>query len=156
VTHHMEHVGQGGQVHQTQAAGGTNLLTDKNILSDCLASQKFLAACYNHAVTESANESLRRDFMGIYQEEQSSLKVIFDTMARQGWYNLNYAHHQDIAQVQHQFQQEMAQGGQHQHHTGQHQHQANVPTQNFSQYGLQAGQFAPQHHPGFQQPYRNW
>ncbi|MEW6661538.1 MAG: spore coat protein [Bacillota bacterium] len=156
MTHHMEHAGQGVQMHQMQTAGGANLLTDKNILSDCLASQKFLAACYNHAVTESANESLRRDFMGIYQEEQNNLKAVFDVMTRQGWYNLNYANPQDIAQVQHQFQQEMAQGGQPQNFTAQHQYQANVPAQQFNQYGVQAGQFTPHHHPGFQQPYRNW
>jgi len=154
VTHHIEHSGQGVQMHQMQAAGGANLLTDKNILSDCLASQKFLAACYNHAVTESANDSLRRDFMGIYQEEQNNLKAIFDVMTRQGWYNLNYASHQDIAQVQHQFQQEMTQGGK--HFPGQLQYQAHAQGHQFNQHGLQAGQFAQQHHPGFNQPYRNW
>jgi spore coat protein CotF len=135
----MEHAGHGGQMHQMQAAGVANLLSDKNILSDCLVSQKFLAACYNHAVTETANESLRRDFMGIYQEEQNNLKAVFDVMTKQGWYNLSYANHQDIAQVQHQFQQEIAQGG-----------------QQFNQYGMQARQVIPQNHPGFQQPFRNW
>ncbi len=87
-------------------------MDDKSIASDCLASQKFLASCYNHAITESANDALRRDFMAIYQEEQNNLKSVFDFMARQGWYQVNYAHSQDINQVHQQLQQAQQQAGQ--------------------------------------------
>lgn len=102
--------------------------------------------------------------MGIYQEEQANLKVLFDTMVRQGWYNVQFANPQDISQVQSQFQQEMA--GVQAFQTvpqGQYQAAPGIPQQQFaggqiaSQY---AGQYAGQQFGGqagnLQQPYKNW
>lgn len=155
--HRMNPVGQAGQgVQMTQM---NTLLNDKNLLGDCLVSQKFLANCYNHAITESANEQLRRDFMSIYQEEQGNLKAIFDIMARQGWYNIQYASPQDISQVQSQFQQEMAGGQQFQAMApGQYQMAPGVQQQQFAggQYGQYGGQQLGGQPGNVQQPYRTW
>ncbi|MGB9662474.1 MAG: spore coat protein [Moorellaceae bacterium] len=88
---------------------------DKAMASDCLVGQKFLASSYNLAITECANDSLRRDFFNVYQEEQNFLKMVFDSMQGHGWYNLQMADMQDINQIQQQMRQEamklQAQGG---------------------------------------------
>ena len=83
--------------------------SDKDICSDALATQKFLISAYNLAVTESANPQLRQDFLAIWQEEQNLHRQVFDTMAARGWYQLNQATAQDVAQLQRQFQNVMAQ-----------------------------------------------
>jgi spore coat protein CotF len=87
----------------------TGRFSDKTIASDCLSSQKFLTSAYNAAITESASEQLRRDFMNIYQEEQSNLKQIFEVMHSRGWYQLNTASPQDISHIQQQFRNETSQ-----------------------------------------------
>lgn len=79
-------------------------LSDKDILSDALASQKFLLSSYNLAVTEAANPQLRQDFLAIWQEEQNLHRQIFDAMSARGWYQLNQASAQDVAQIQRHFQ----------------------------------------------------
>ncbi|SMB99047.1 Coat F domain-containing protein [Thermanaeromonas toyohensis ToBE] len=81
-------------------------MDDKLMASDCLASQKFLASCYNMAITECANQDLRRDFFNIYQDEQNCLKMVFDSLNARGWYNLQMANMQDINQLQQQMRQE--------------------------------------------------
>ncbi|MDN5348122.1 MAG: hypothetical protein PWP65_1686 [Clostridia bacterium] len=86
-----------------------NILDDRAMASDCLCSQKFLSSSYNHAITETASEDLRRDFLNIFQDEQKNLKLVFDAMYTRGWYQLNMADQQDISQVQQQFQQARAQ-----------------------------------------------
>lgn len=82
---------------------------DKSICSDCLASEKFLVSSYNIAVTESANDQLRRDFMSVYQDEQNCLKAVWDVMHTKGWYQLNMASQQDISNLQQQMQQQQMQ-----------------------------------------------
>ncbi|GAF24925.1 spore coat protein [Moorella thermoacetica Y72] len=79
---------------------------DKSIFSDCLASEKLLTSCYNTAITECANDQLRRDFMAVYQDEQNCLKAVWDVMHARGWYQLNLASQQEISQLQQRMQQE--------------------------------------------------
>jgi spore coat protein CotF len=81
-------------------------MDDKAMASDCLAGQKFLASSYNMAITECANDNLRRDFFSVYQEEQNFLKMVFDSMQAHGWYNLQMANMQEISQIQQQMRQE--------------------------------------------------
>lgn len=88
-----------------------NVMDDRAMISDCLCSQKFLSSSYNHAITETASEDLRLDFLNIFQDEQKNLKLIFDAMNTRGWYQLNMADQQDISRVKQQFQQAQAQMG---------------------------------------------
>ena len=85
---------------------------DKTMCSDCLVSQKFVACAYNTAITECANDSLRRDFMSIYQDEQSHLKNIWNIMYSKGWYQVNMATDQEVSQLQQRMQQEYGQAQQ--------------------------------------------
>ncbi|MBE3572363.1 MAG: spore coat protein [Moorella humiferrea] len=90
------------------------IFDDKTIFSDCLAGEKLLTSSYNTAITESANDQLRRDFMAVYQDEQNCLKAVWDVMHSRGWYQLNMAGQQEIAQLLQRLQQEqmqMQQGG---------------------------------------------
>ncbi|MGB9887113.1 MAG: spore coat protein [Moorellales bacterium] len=79
-------------------------LSDKDILSDALTTQKYLVSSYNLAITEAANPQLRQDFMAIWQEEQNLHRQVFDAMSSRGWYQINSASPQDVAQVQRHFQ----------------------------------------------------
>lgn len=79
-------------------------MDEKNLMNDLLSSQKFLTSAYNLAITESASDQLRRDFLNIYQEEQNNLKTLFDVMHARGWYPLDTASPQDVAKVRQQFQ----------------------------------------------------
>ncbi|GEA16211.1 MAG: hypothetical protein PWR22_2232 [Moorella sp. (in: firmicutes)] len=85
------------------------LFDDKTMFSDCLASEKLLTSSYNMAITECANDQLRRDFMAVYQDEQNCLKAVWDVMHAKGWYQLNMASQQEITQLQQRLQQEQMQ-----------------------------------------------
>ncbi|WP_406676606.1 spore coat protein [Moorella sp. ACPs] len=85
------------------------LFDDKTICSDCLASEKLLTSSYNMAITECANDQLRRDFMTVYHDEQNCLKAVWDIMHARGWYQLDMASQQEIAQLQQRLQQEQIQ-----------------------------------------------
>ncbi|MBC7344611.1 MAG: spore coat protein, partial [Clostridia bacterium] len=85
-----------------------HLMDDKAMVSDCLASQKFLANCYNTAIMESNSSDLRRDFMAIYQDEQQSQRALFELMSARGWYQTSPAHREDVVQVRERMEQEMA------------------------------------------------
>lgn len=84
------------------------MLSDKNIASECLATQKFICNQYNSAILES-DGSLRRDLLDIYEQEQFLAEKIYQTMSQKGWYKTQPADAQQMSQVRQTLQQEMNQ-----------------------------------------------
>jgi len=79
------------------------LLTEKEILQDCLSSQKHAAAAFNTFAGECVNEQLRTTMLNILDEEHKMQADIFSSMQSNGWYQVEQADQQKIQQAKQKF-----------------------------------------------------
>lgn len=79
------------------------ILTEKEILADCLTSQKQTTASYNMYAGECANEQLRNAFLNILDDEHRIQADIFTDMNTNGWYPVQPADQQKLQQAKQQF-----------------------------------------------------
>ena len=81
-----------------------NLMTEKEILSDSLISQKLITESYNTFAGECTNLQLRDAFLNILDDEHCIQSDIFSTMQSNGWYQTEPAQPQKIQQAKQKFQ----------------------------------------------------
>lgn len=79
-------------------------ISDKDILSDVLSSQKQATGSYNNYSYECAHTALKGDFMSILAEEQDLAYDVFCDMQSRGWYNPAAAQPSMIDQVRCKFE----------------------------------------------------
>ena len=79
------------------------IMSEKEILSDCLSSQKFTTSAYNNYAGECANEQLRNAFLNILDDEHRIQADIFTDMNTKGWYTTQPAEQQKLQQARQQF-----------------------------------------------------
>lgn len=76
---------QGSIASQTEYTGqGT--LSDQQMCTDLLTTEKAVSDMYDHAVFESTNQQLRQILNHIQKEEQDHAFAIFQYMQQKGWY----------------------------------------------------------------------
>jgi len=75
------------------------LLTEKEILTDCLSSQKFTTASFNMFAGECMNEQLRTTMLNILDDEHKIQADIFNHMHANGWYQVEQADQQKVMQA---------------------------------------------------------
>ncbi len=76
-----------------------NPFSDKEMLDDGLASQKFITGMYNEAANESKDCKVRDELMSILNEEHQIQSELFDEMTKRGWYPTEDAVQQKIMQA---------------------------------------------------------
>ncbi|MCI9509603.1 MAG: spore coat protein [Angelakisella sp.] len=76
---------------------------DREILEDLLSSQKQITAEYNAAANECASSALQGEFMTLLGEEHQIQMELFQEMQKRGWYPVQKAPQQKIAEVKEQF-----------------------------------------------------
>ena len=76
---------------------------DREILEDLLSSQKQITAEYNAAANECASSALQGEFMTLLGEEHQIQMELFQEMQKRGWYPVQQAPQQKIAEVKEQF-----------------------------------------------------
>ncbi len=79
------------------------IMTEKEILADCLSSQKQMTSSYNLFAGECANEQLRNAFLNILDDEHRIQANIFTDMSSNGWYPVEPAEQQKIQQARQKF-----------------------------------------------------
>jgi spore coat protein CotF len=84
----------------------TQFMTDKEILKDCLDTQKHITANLNIFAGECANEQLRNTFLNILDEEHRIQADIFTDMNANGWYPTTPADQQKIQQTKQKYSQQ--------------------------------------------------
>jgi len=72
---------------------------DKEMLTDVLASQKFITDGYNTSANESMTPKLRCDFVNILNEEHQIQSEVFTEMHNRGWYPVEAADQNKINQA---------------------------------------------------------
>ena len=81
----------------------STIFSDKEILTDALASQKFITGVYNTSSNECATPKVRGVFMSILNEEHELQNEIFTEMHSRGWYQVVPAEQQKIEQAKTKF-----------------------------------------------------
>ncbi|MCX7779693.1 MAG: spore coat protein [Negativicutes bacterium] len=64
-----------------------NRLSDRDMLLDLLATEKYMSHFYDHAVMESSTDLVRNTFQTLQQRTQDSAYKIYQTMLQNGWYS---------------------------------------------------------------------
>ena len=77
--------------------------SDKDILQDALASQKFVTGNYNTFTNECVTPEVRGVFMSILKEEHDIQNEVFTEMQRRGWYQVQPAEQQKLQQTKTKF-----------------------------------------------------
>lgn len=80
--------------------------TEKDILQDCLSSQKFATGNYNIWAGECVNPQLRGAMLEILDDEHRIQNTIFTDMNAKGWYPVQSAEQQKVQQVRQKFSQQ--------------------------------------------------
>ena len=75
------------------------IIGEKEILTDCLSSQKFATANYNLWAGECVNPQLRSALLNILDDEHKIQADIFTDMNTHGWYPVAPADQQKLMQA---------------------------------------------------------
>ena len=75
------------------------IMREKEMLNDLIASQKQITASYNTFAGECVNPNLRNAFLNILGEEHQIQADIFSDMQANGWYQPEQAEQQKIRQT---------------------------------------------------------
>lgn len=89
---------QGGQMQ-----GQGVQYTDRDIMQLMLNEFKHTASSLNTYITEATNEQLRRDYMTCLGNVYNAQQQIFDMMQQKGYYKVQQASPQSIAQARNKF-----------------------------------------------------
>ncbi len=87
------------------AVPNTPSMTDRDFLTDCLTSEKYMTQSYATALHEMSHHSLFKDIHSIYTQTQQSQRELYNLMFEKGWYGYKAAPTQDIQQVSQTFSQ---------------------------------------------------
>lgn len=74
-------------------------MTDKEILTDALSSEKFMTDHYNQYANECASPSLMNEFMNLLSEEHQIQHDVFTEMHKRGWYQTQEAPAEKVQQA---------------------------------------------------------
>ena len=90
-----------------QAGQNPKMMTEKEILQDCLSSQKFTTSNLNIWAGECVCEQLRSAFLNILDDEHRIQADIFNDMSSKGWYPTQPADQQQLQQVKQKYSAQM-------------------------------------------------
>lgn len=74
-------------------------MTDKEMLTDALSSEKFMTDHYNQYANECASPSLMNEFMNLLSEEHQIQHDVFTEMHKRGWYQTQEAPAEKVQQA---------------------------------------------------------
>ena len=63
-----------------------NRLSDRDMLMDLLATEKYMSHLYDHAIMKAASDTVRDAFAALQQDEHETAQMLFDFMQQHGWY----------------------------------------------------------------------
>lgn len=82
----------------------TNEFGDKEMMSDALASQKFITEGYNSFANECATPAVKTEFVNLLNEEHQIQQEIFTELQKRGWYQVEAADQNKVNQAKQKFQ----------------------------------------------------
>jgi len=80
-----------------------NTMSEQDILTDLLTSEKHITSTVNTFITESTCSNLRDNLTSILNEEYSIHKNLYDIMSTKGWYPTSDAEALEVQKVKDKF-----------------------------------------------------
>ncbi|MCO1601906.1 spore coat protein [Desulfosporosinus nitroreducens] len=80
-----------------------NTLSEQEILTDLLTSEKHTASSINTFITESTCANLRQNLKDILTEEHSIHENLYNVMNQKGWYPTSDAQAQEVQKTKDKF-----------------------------------------------------
>jgi spore coat protein CotF len=80
-----------------------NMLSEQEILTDLLTSEKHITSTVNTFITESTCSNLRQNLKNILNEEHSIHENLYNIMNQKGWYPVSDAPSQDVQNAKNKF-----------------------------------------------------
>lgn len=96
---------QGQQSQQQGYSGQGAQISDADLMNLALNETKNTAHALNIYITEANSNQLRQDYMTVLGDVYSEQKQLFDLMQQKGYYKVQSADQQDVAQAQSKFKQ---------------------------------------------------
>jgi len=90
---------------------GKGKLSDQDMLTDILCTEKQMMETYNMSITESSCPNMRSVLSGIYGQTAQDQLHTFEQMKSRGWYQTKDAQDQDVQQAKQKMEQVRAQLG---------------------------------------------
>lgn len=81
----------------------TKMMGDKEILNDCLTSEKNCTGVYNTFASECVNPKLRTDFLNTLKDAHDIQTELFSDIQSRGWYVVKSAKPEDVTQAAQKF-----------------------------------------------------
>ncbi len=78
-------------------------MTEKELMTDLLSSEKFLTGVYNTYCCEAATSTVKSALMSLLQDVHRMQEEIFGEMNSRGWYQLEKAEEQKITSEKQKF-----------------------------------------------------
>ncbi|GAB6174316.1 spore coat protein [Paradesulfitobacterium aromaticivorans] len=92
------------QAQPWQASQQQNL-SEQEILTDLLATEKHITSAYNTFITETTCANLRQQLKNILADEQVIHENIYNVMNQKGWYTPSDAPSQEVQQLKDKYNQ---------------------------------------------------
>ena len=80
-----------------------NQLTEQEIISDLLTSEKHITSTVNTFITETTCANLRQNLKSILNEEHGIHENLYNIMSQKGWYPSSDAQPQDVQKAKDKF-----------------------------------------------------
>lgn len=80
-----------------------NQLTEQEIVTDLLTSEKHITSTVNTFITETTCNNLRQNLKSILNEEHSIHENLYNIMNQKGWYPTSDAQPQDVQKTKDRF-----------------------------------------------------
>lgn len=80
-------------------------MTEKELMTDLLSSEKFLTGVYNTYCCEAATSNVKSTLMSLLQDVHRMQEEIFGEMSSRGWYQLEKAEEQKLNSEKQKFSQ---------------------------------------------------
>lgn len=80
-----------------------NTMSEQEILTDLLTTEKHSTSTYNTFITESTCPNLRQNLKSILNEEHSIHENLYNIMSQKGWYPTSDAEAQEVQKVKGRF-----------------------------------------------------
>ena len=78
-------------------------MSDQELMTDLLSSEKFMTGVYNTYCCETVTSSVRSAVTSILLEEHRMQEEIFEQMSQKGWYQLEKAEEQKLNSTKQKF-----------------------------------------------------
>ncbi|NEU30116.1 spore coat protein [bacterium LRH843] len=81
----------------------TPQMSERDFLNDMLSTEKYMTSSYGIVLHEASHDQLYQDLSNIFQETQNCQRDLYNMMFRKGFYALEAAEGQKLAQSYQQF-----------------------------------------------------